>query len=161
GGSTYSPAKLKGAHGAGLKPQVAFTAAALVFAAGLVLLLATGGRAEALARAAGAGLDRRMAALGFEVAAVHVQGASPHAEPDILRALGAGPGSPILGLDLEELRQRVEGVGWVRSARVLRLLPDTLVVAVEERPRLAVWQHGGATSVIDADGRVIPEADPG
>ena len=43
----------------------------------------------------------------------------------------------------------------------MRLLPDTLVIAVSERPRLAVWQHGGQTSVVDKDGQIIPEADAG
>jgi len=70
-------------------------------------------------------------------------------------------GQPILGLDLPTLRAQVEGVGWVKSATVARLLPDTIVVAVAERPRLAVWQAGGVASVVDSDGFVIPEADPG
>ena len=43
----------------------------------------------------------------------------------------------------------------------MRLLPDTLVIAVEERRLLAVWQHEGRSSVIDADGHVVTEADPG
>jgi cell division septal protein FtsQ len=34
----------------------------------------------------------------------------------------------------------VEGVGWVKEAKVVRLLPDTVVIAVKERPALAVWQ---------------------
>ena len=41
----------------------------------------------------------------------------------------------------------------------MRLLPDTLVVAIKERRQLAVWQHAGRQSVIDDHGQVIPEAD--
>ena len=156
-----SPAKLRSAKGSGLPPQVAVGAAMTVFAAGIVLMLATGGRGEALAAGIGRGLDNQMGKAGFRVAAVHVQGASPFAETDIRRALDAGPGRPILGVDLEAARARVEAVGWVEEAKVLRLLPDTLVVSVVERPRLAVWQYGGVTSVVDPGGRVIPEADPG
>ena len=44
---------------------------------------------------------------------------------------------------------------------MVRLLPDTLVLAVTERRQLAVWQHIGRSYVIDETGRVIPEADPG
>jgi cell division protein FtsQ len=69
--------------------------------------------------------------------------------------------TPILGLDLVALRDRAESVGWVSGASVSRLLPDTLLVTVDERPRLAVWQSGGVTSVVDPEGHVIPEADPG
>jgi cell division protein FtsQ len=161
GASSYSPAKLNGAGAVGLDPRAAVGAAGAVFFAGLALLLATGGRGQALAAAVGEKLDRQMAAAGFQVASVHVQGASAYAERDILRALDIAEGRPILGLDLDAARSRVEGVGWVKSAKVLRLMPDTLLVAVVERPRLAVWQSEGVASVVDPDGRVIPEADPG
>ena len=159
--SAYMPGKLSGARGAGLKPQAAFAAAGLVLAAGVVLMLATGGRAQAVATAIGQGVDNRMGAAGFRVASVLIQGASPFSEAHIRQALGVAPDQPILGLNLEALRQRVEGVGWVKSAKVVRLLPDTLLVTVVERPRLAVWQYGGVTSVVDPSGRVIPEADAG
>jgi cell division protein FtsQ len=51
-------------------------------------------------------------------------------------------------------------VGWVKEARIVRLLPDTLVISVAERRQLAVWQHDGKTAVIDDHGQVIPEAKP-
>jgi cell division protein FtsQ len=157
----YAPGKLRGAAGVGLPPKAALTAASGVLVAGLVLMLATGGRAQALAGAVGHGLDNRMGDLGFRVATVQVKGASRFSDPYIRQAVGVGPGAPILGLDLADLRARAENVGWVRSATVTRLLPDTLVITVAERPRLAVWQSGGVASVVDPEGHVIPEADPG
>jgi cell division protein FtsQ len=90
---------------------------------------------------------------------VTVQGGSDVSTPYVLRAAALSQGQPILGLDLEALRERVEQVGWVKSAKVVRLLPDTVVIAVKERPRLAVWQHAGQAVVIDKDGQIIPEAD--
>lgn len=159
--SAYMPGKLSGARGVGLKPQAAFTAAGVVLAAGMILMLSTGGRAQVLVAAVGHDLDSRMGAAGFRVAAIHVQGASTFSQAHILQALAVPTNQPILGLDLEVLRQRVEAVGWVKSAKVVRLLPDTLLVTVVERPRLAVWQYGGVTSVVDPEGRVIPEADAG
>jgi cell division protein FtsQ len=82
------------------------------------------------------------------------------AMPDIVHAAGVYKDEPLIGLDLQALRTRVEGVGWVREARVERLLPDTLVIAVAQRQQLAVWQHEGKTVVIDEHGQPIPEADP-
>ncbi|OYX29663.1 MAG: cell division protein FtsQ [Caulobacterales bacterium 32-69-10] len=157
----YAPAKLRGASGVGLKPQVALAGACSVFAAGLVLMLATGGRAQALVSAIGHGLDNRMGAIGFRVARIEIKGASAYSDPYIRQALGVAGATPILGLDLVALRDRAESVGWVSGASVSRLLPDTLLVTVDERPRLAVWQSGGVTSVVDPEGHVIPEADPG
>ena len=161
GPASYAPLKLRAAGGVGLPPQAALGAACTVLTAGLVLMLATGGRAQALGAAIGHGLDDRMGKMGFHVAAVRVVGASAYSDPYIRQALGVAPGSPILGLDLPALRARTENVGWVSSAVVTRLLPDTLVVTVVERPRLAVWQSGGVATVVDPEGHVIPEADPG
>jgi cell division protein FtsQ len=149
-----------GAPGAGLSPRTVLIAAAGVVALALGATLATGHRGEHLAQAAAHGLDLRIAKAGVRLKKVHVEGASPMATADIIRAAGVYADQPLAGLDLDEVRRRVEGVGWVKQARVVRLLPDTLVVAVDERKQVAVWQHDGKTLVIDDHGQVIPEADP-
>jgi cell division protein FtsQ len=82
------------------------------------------------------------------------------AQNDILRAAAVQKGAPMFGLDLDALRDRVQSVGWVQEVKIVRLLPDTLVVAVKQRRPVAVWQHGGKTRMIDDAGRVIVEADP-
>lgn len=130
-----------------------------MIAAALGLALATGQRGERMVQALAATVDGRFGAAGFKLRAVHVQGASPMATADIVKAARVYRDQPLLGLDLEAMRQRVEAVGWVKEARIVRLLPDTLVVAVVERRQLAVWQHAGRVQVIDELGRVIPEAD--
>lgn len=154
----YAPAKLGAARGVGLSPKHALIAAASVLATALIATLATGDRPHKLLIAVNSALGEQFAHLGFRLNAVHVQGASPMATADILAAAGVYKDQPLLGLDLEVLRQRIEVVGWVKEARVVRLLPDTLVLAVVERKQLAVWQHNGRSQVIDDHGRVIPEA---
>jgi cell division protein FtsQ len=110
--------------------------------------------------AIGSGVDGRFGRAGFRLRTVHVVGASPLATADIVKAAGVYQDEPLLGLDLNALRGRVEHVGWVKEARVVRLLPDTLMIAVKERRQLAVWQHDGKSVVIDEHGQPIPEADP-
>jgi cell division protein FtsQ len=143
----------------GLSPRLALTGALLVLALALCATLATGRRGERLVSAIGGSIDNRFAAAGFRVRHVEVQGASALAKADIAKAAGIYKNQPLIGLDLGDLRRRVEQVGWVKEARVVRLLPDTLVVAVVERRQLAVWQHSGRQYVIDEHGQVIPEAD--
>lgn len=126
----------------------------------LGVTLATGHRGARLVQGFERGVDARFAQAGFRLKKVHVQGASPMATADIIRAAGVFADQPLVGLNLEDVRQKVESVGWVKQVRVVRLLPDTLVLAVEERRQLAVWQREGRTSVIDDHGQVIPEADP-
>ena len=157
----YKPAKLGAAQGVGLSPHHALIGAAGVLTIALVLTLATGDRAERFSQGAHHAVGGLFGALGFRLKAVHVQGASAMATADILKAAGVYKNQPLMDLDLEAMRQRVEQVGWVKEARVVRLLPDTLVLAVVERDQLAVWQHGGRSVVIDDHGQVIPEADPG
>jgi cell division protein FtsQ len=135
-------------------------AAAGVLTLALVGVLATGGRAGRIAAAAGHAVDQRLADAGFRLETVHIQGASELASRDILKAAAVYRDQPLMGLDLDGLRSRVEAVGWVREAQVVRLLPDTLVIAVKERRQLAVWQHAGRTMVIDDHGQPIPEAAP-
>lgn len=142
-------------------PRLGIAVAGGVVVLGLSLAMATGGRAQAFSEAVNRGIDNQLAALGFQLKHVYINGDSPEAEPYIKRALNLRSGQPLARMNLAEIKARVEAVGWVKDARVVRLLPDTLVVAVTERERLAVWQHEGRAAVIDAEGQVIPEADPG
>jgi|KBSSwiStaDraftv2_1062776.scaffolds.fasta_scaffold02355_3 cell division protein FtsQ len=158
-GGGYSTGKLGAARRVGLTPQQALTATGAVLALALVVTLGTGHRGEQLTSGATSSLQAATGAFGFKLAAVHVEGASPVASADILKATGLYKDQPLLGVDLESLRQRVEKVGWVKQARVVRLLPDTLVIAVVERPQLAVWQSGARIVVVDERGEIIPEAD--
>lgn len=134
------------------------------FAAGVVLVgavLFTGARADRIGSAVSSGVNSRLAGMGLALERVHITGASDEARAAIQSAISLQRGQAITSIDLNDVRDSVEQVGWVRSARVVRLLPDTLVVSVIEHDRLAVWQTGGRNFVIDGEGRVIPGADPG
>jgi cell division protein FtsQ len=133
-------------------------------AAGVVLLggvLATGARAERIGASLGRGVDGLTAGLGLKLEKVFIEGESVEANAAIRRAIQVYADQPMTSIDLNAVRERVEGVGWVKSARVVRLLPDTLIVHVTEHDRLAVWQTGGRAWVIDGQGQVIPGADAG
>jgi len=136
--------------------------AVIALGAGALLLvgvLATGARAERIGASVSHGLDNVTAGMGLTLKRVHITGASSEAEPAIQQALGLYSGQPITSLDLNAIRTRVQGVGWVKEARVVRLLPDTLIVEVKEHDRLAVWQEAGQIKVIDNRGQVIDGAD--
>ena len=92
---------------------------------------------------------------GFEVKAVQVEGRQNLKDADIAAALGAHDGISIFSFDTDAARDRLKQNGWVREARVMRLLPATLVVEIEEHQPFALWQEGGKTAVIDAEGRVL------
>jgi cell division protein FtsQ len=151
--------KLHGAYGR-LPAKWAVGITSGVMAIGVGLILFTGGRLHQASYSLGQGVAAQLAGAGFKLQALHVEGASAMAQADIVRATGLYRDVPILGLDLDQVRSRVEQVGWVKSARVVRLLPDTLVIAVTQRPTVAVWQSRGRLHVVDDHGVIIPEADP-
>lgn len=139
-------------------------AVAICLAAGVVVVggvLATGARAERISNSISNRVDAITTGMGLKVRKLHVTGASPEAQAAIQRAVAVQAGAPIVGLDLDEVRERVMAVGWVKEAQVVRLLPDTLIVNVTEHDRLAVWQIGGQAFVIDSHGQVIRGADAG
>jgi cell division protein FtsQ len=132
--------------------------------AGVVVLggvLATGARAERISNSVSNKFDSVTSGMGLKVRQVHVTGASPEARAAIQQAVGVRADQPIVSLDLNAVRDRVQAVGWVKEARVVRLLPDTLIVDVKEHDRLAVWQTAGHAYVIDSRGQVIQGADAG
>jgi cell division protein FtsQ len=157
----YTPGKLSAAKSLGLAPLSALTLAGCIVLAALAGALYADQRVHRFAANVASEADRRFAAMGMRVATLTVQGATPAAQADIIRAAAVPKGEPIVHVDLAALRQRVENVGWVKTATVVRLLPDTIVIAVTQRQTLAVWQHDGRTLVVDSTGRPIPEADPG
>jgi cell division protein FtsQ len=155
------PGKLHALGHIGIPSAVtaALVAGALVVVGGLVLF--TGGRAQALGGAVNGFVDDRLVDVGFGLNKVHVEGASPIALTAIKKKLGLYRGQSLARMDLDDVRAKVESIGWVKDAKVLRLMPDTLVIAITERPAEAVWQHGNRTVVVDPTGLEIKEADPG
>lgn len=92
---------------------------------------------------------------GLEIQEVLVAGKINAQSSVLLAALGTTRGAPILAFNVELARKRVEGLPWVRRASVERLLPSTIMLSVEERRPLALWQHDGEFALIDYEGQVI------
>ena len=101
------------------------------------------------------GLIALAAEVGFRVDEVLVVGRVETAPDDLTAALGLARHSPIFAFDAAAARRRLEALPWVQRARVSRMLPATVVVRIEEREPLALWQHQGRFALIDREGQVI------
>jgi cell division protein FtsQ len=137
--------------GAGLAATAALFA--LVGAAGFV---ENGGYAELVARE-GEPRDILARAIGFPVSAVTITGQTELRETEILAVAGVGPRNSLLFLDASAVRERLLTVPLVKTARVAKLYPDRLVIALEERQPHALWQRDGHVFVVAADGTAIDE----
>ena len=58
-------------------------------------------------------------------------------------------------VDTAAIRSRLLQFGWVKDARILRRLPDTLVIDIVERKPAALWQNQGQLALIDSEGVVL------
>ncbi len=133
-------------------------------AAGLLLGLGfwswQSGLGHAVAARTRAALTRASIAAGLTVQDVEVQGRTVTPARLLLAALGIRRGDPILFFDAEAARERLEHIGWVKTASVQRLLPGTILIRVVERQPFARWQIDGRMMVIDRDGVVLTAGDP-
>lgn len=136
-------------------------------AVGVVLITFGGGASGAVWSAMESGwLERQMeiaenraleatAGAGLAVREVLVRGRQVTSRDALIAALDIHSGMPILAVEMEEARQRVESLGWIKSVTIARRLPDTIYVQIKERKALALWQHKGHVTLIDRDGAVI------
>ncbi len=101
---------------------------------------------------------RLSAATGLTIEEILVVGRTETPRQALIQALGTGFGAPILALDLEAARQRLLALPWVRAADIERILPDTLIIRLNERQPVALWQHQGRFTLIDRSGETIVQA---
>jgi cell division protein FtsQ len=94
---------------------------------------------------------------GFPIESVTISGQVRLRENEILAATGVDAHSSLLFLDASETRRKLMELPLVQSARVLKLYPNRLVVAIEERQPAALWQRDGRIKVISADGTPIAD----
>jgi cell division protein FtsQ len=131
---------------------------ALVLGSAVVYGAVIGGQTARAYDALTGGIERLAIAAGFGVKKITVTGQLHATDAAITAALGAGPETMMLGFDTDAAKTRLEAVPWIRHAQVMRLLPSTLQVVIEERAPFAVWQKNGQTFVVDAEGVVLAPA---
>ena len=135
-----------------------FLLAGVFLVSGLVYGAFVGGQTQRLFDALHSGIDNFAVAAGFGVKRVTVEGKTHATDADITTALQAGPSNLTLAFDTDAAKARLESVPWVKHAQVMRLLPSTIQVVIEERVPYAIWQNRGETFVIDSDGVVLAPA---
>ncbi|WP_308169955.1 cell division protein FtsQ/DivIB [Acrocarpospora catenulata] len=77
----------------------------------------------------------------------------------VRRAAAVAPDTPLVTVDLEQVRARVAALRAVESARVVRDWPGTLRIKVVERTPLASARMSGKMAVVDRFGVVLDLVD--
>ena len=92
---------------------------------------------------------------GFRVEEIFVEGRNRTPRDELLAAMRIKRGDPILGVDLDAVRQRVEEIAWVKTAVVERRLPGVVHLLITERAPIAIWQNQGRYYLVDNVGQVV------
>ncbi len=119
-----------------------------------------GGAVQKMYAQANNGLDAIAVAAGLGAKTILIEGEHHVADSQIAGALDIGPNTVLLAYDTDAAKVRLEKLSWVKHAQVMRLLPSTLQVVIEERTPYAIWQHEGKTYVIDRAGVMLAPAVP-
>ncbi|XSG82907.1 MAG: cell division protein FtsQ/DivIB [Methyloligella sp. ZOD6] len=120
----------------------------------------SGGQVQNLYEQAENGVGAMAVAAGLGAQRIVLEGQEHASDAEIADALEADADTILLAFDTAAAKQRLEQVSWVKHAQVMRLLPSTLKVVIEERTPFAIWQNKGKTYVVDSEGAVLAPAVP-
>ena len=122
--------------------RAAVMALAVLLVGGSGYLFATSSLAAALASSLRERTATVTAQAGFVVKRVYSEGRVLADDAALAKALEPYYGRPILMVELDELKARVEQIPWIRTASVGRRLPDTLWIRLDEHRPVARWLDG-------------------
>jgi len=97
----------------------------------------------------------RSANAGFVVKDILVTGRKQISAEELLASLSVKQGMPIFGFNIADAEKSLSNISWVQGAVISRRLPDTIVVELQERVPVALWQHNQKIFLIDKDGVVL------
>ena len=100
-------------------------------------------------------VDRKIADAGFTVAEVRITGQENTELKQVREALALYDGQSIVSLDLENMLGRVVALPWVKSATIVKIIPDALEVTIAEHQAAALWQESGKLYLVDRTGEII------
>ncbi len=96
----------------------------------------------------------------FKVRAFETQGLVRTSEAALVEASGLRVGSPLLGVSVRRVRERLVALPWVQRAEVRIEMPGTVHVSVVEHVPVALVADGDI-ALVDAGGQVIKSLERG
>jgi cell division protein FtsQ len=91
----------------------------------------------------------------FSIKDIRVQGNSFVDEQEIMRYSGISPGMNILSLKLKEAAEALQTHPYILSAKIQRIMPDTIEITVKERDLVGYLPYLGSYLLVDSEGMII------
>ena len=100
--------------------------------------------------------DSRFRIAGTE--SIETSGLTEVSRSEMLPVFGEDVGRNVFFVPLDQRRKQLEQISWVKSATVMRILPDHIRISVIERQPVAFTRHGQQIGLVDADGVLLAMA---
>ena len=101
------------------------------------------------------GFQALTAEAGLKVQDLQVTGRNRTTPDEILAALAIRRDMPMLRIDPQAAKAKLEALTWIKEAAVERRFPNVVAVTLREREPIAIWQHSESLALIDQEGAVI------
>lgn len=118
-----------------------------------------GGQYESFVATHGTLPDLIARSVGFGLRTVTIVGTHELSQKEILDVAGVGPLNSLCFIDVVKIRKKLNELPLVKDASVSKLYPGRLLIDIQERKPIALWQKDGQIQVIAADGMVIDKLD--
>ena len=93
--------------------------------------------------------------LGLILKDIYLEGQRYTPREQIIEKINLEEGQPIFSISLDEIKEDLENLNWVKEASIERHLPSTIHIKIIEKEPAAIWQNKGHLALIDYDGTVI------
>lgn len=95
----------------------------------------------------------------FNIATIRIIGANLLDEQEILLTAGITVADNLVTVDIDEVKQKVEAMPFIKSCEVKRFMPDTIVIEVQERVPVAAVMINNHLYEVGIEGVVLREID--
>lgn len=91
----------------------------------------------------------------FRIEKIEFDGQEHVQEVLLLKASGLRYKKNIFDVSVNDVKNRLEQISWIKSASVQRKLPNKLSIRVSERVPIAIYQSNYKLHLLDIDGKVL------
>lgn len=104
--------------------------------------------------------------MGMNLKEIYLDGWHYTTDTEIMNAVTNGgtedmAGKPLFGVPIQDIKGRIEKMGWIKRAEIERRFPDSLRILIIEREPVAVWQYQGELGLVDRSGTIISKENLG
>ncbi len=92
----------------------------------------------------------------FAIKRISFSGMSNLSSAGLLKESGLKYGHSVFKLSVNQVKQNLEQMSWVKSAIVQRVIPSNINIFIEEKKPIAYWQNKDQLYLVDESGTLLP-----